>query len=83
MANAMPQAFGAKKAFPARQVISMSGDGGLSMLMGDLLTAVQEKIPIKVAVFNNGSLGFVELEMKAEGLLDAYTGVLSENHIRA
>ena len=61
MANAMPQALGAKKAFPGRQVISMSGDGGLSMLLGDLLTAVQEKIPIKVVVFNNGALGFVEL----------------------
>jgi pyruvate dehydrogenase (quinone) len=73
MANAMPQALAAKKAAPNRQVISLSGDGGLSMLLGDLLTAIQEKIPIKIAVFNNGSLGFVELEMKVEGLLDAYT----------
>ena len=73
MANAMPQALGLKKAFPDRQVISLSGDGGLAMLLGDLLTAVQEKIPIKVVVFNNGSLDFVELEMKVEGLLDAYT----------
>jgi pyruvate dehydrogenase (quinone) len=73
MANAMPQALGAKKALPDRQVIALSGDGGLSMLLGDLLTAVQEKIPIKVVVFNNGLLGFVDLEMKAEGLLDAYT----------
>jgi pyruvate dehydrogenase (quinone) len=75
MANAMPQALGAKKACPQRQVISLSGDGGLSMLLGDLITAVQEKIPIKVAVFNNSSLGFVELEMKVEGLLDAYTNL--------
>jgi pyruvate dehydrogenase (quinone) len=75
MANAMPQALGAKKAFPHRQVISLSGDGGLSMLMGDLLTAVQERIPIKIAVFNNGVLGFVDLEMKTEGLLDAYTNL--------
>jgi pyruvate dehydrogenase (quinone) len=82
MANAMPQALGAKKAFPSRQVISLSGDGGLSMLMGDLLTAVQEKIPIKVVVFNNGSLGFVELEMKAEGLLDAYTNLQNPNFAR-
>jgi pyruvate dehydrogenase (quinone) len=82
MANAMPQALGAKKAFPGRQVISLSGDGGLSMLMGDLLTAVQEKIPIKVAVFNNGSLGFVELEMKAEGLLDAYTNLENPDFAR-
>ena len=73
MANAMPQALGAKKAFPNRQVIALSGDGGLTMLLGDLITAVQENIAIKVAVFNNGSLGFVELEQKVEGLLDAYT----------
>jgi pyruvate dehydrogenase (quinone) len=73
MANAMPQALGAQAAFPGRQVISLSGDGGLSMLLGDLLTAVQEKLPIKVAVFNNGSLNFVELEQKVDGLLDVYT----------
>ncbi len=79
MANAMPQALGAKKAAPNRQVISLSGDGGLSMLLGDLMTAVQEKIPIKIAVFNNGSLGFVELEMKVEGLLDAATNLENPN----
>jgi pyruvate dehydrogenase (quinone) len=73
MANAMPQALGIKKALPERQVISLSGDGGLAMLLGDLLTAVQEEIPIKVVVFNNATLGFVELEMKVDGLLDAYT----------
>jgi pyruvate dehydrogenase (quinone) len=73
MANAMPQALGAKKAQPHRQVISLSGDGGLAMMLGDLLTAIQEDIPIKVAVFNNASLGFVEIEQKVEGLLDAYT----------
>jgi pyruvate dehydrogenase (quinone) len=82
MANAMPQALGAQKAFPGRQVISLSGDGGLSMLMGDLLTATQEKIPIKVAVFNNGTLGFVELEMKVEGLLDAFTKLENPNFAR-
>jgi len=70
MANAMPQALGAQRAFPGRQVISMSGDGGLAMMMGDLLTAIQEKIPLKIVVFNNGALGFVELEMKVEGLLN-------------
>jgi len=79
MANAMPQALGLKKAFPNRQVISLSGDGGLAMLLGDLLTAVQEDIPIKVVVYNNGTLGFVELEMKAEGLLDAYTDLENPN----
>jgi pyruvate dehydrogenase (quinone) len=75
MANAMPQALGAKRAFPDRQVISMSGDGGIAMLLGDLLTAIQEKIPIKVVVFNNGALGYVDLEMKVEGLLESYTGL--------
>jgi pyruvate dehydrogenase (quinone) len=73
MANAMPQALGAKAAFPDRQVISLSGDGGLTMLLGDLLTCIQEKLSIKICVVNNSSLGFVELEQKVEGLLDAYT----------
>jgi pyruvate dehydrogenase (quinone) len=82
MANAMPQALGAQKAFPKRQIISLSGDGGLSMLFGDLITAVQEKLPIKIAVFNNGSLGFVELEMKVEGLLDAYTNLENPDFAR-
>lgn len=67
MANAMPQALGAQGAFPGRQVVSLSGDGGLSMLMGELLTAVQLKLPIKIVVINNGTLGFVEMEMKAGG----------------
>lgn len=73
MANAMPQALGIKKAMPERQVIALSGDGGLAMLLGDLLTAIQEDIPLKIVVFNNGTLGFVELEMKVEGLLNAFT----------
>lgn len=77
MANAMPQALGAKAAFPDRTVISLSGDGGLAMMLGDLLTAVQEKLPIKVAVFNNSALDFVEIEQKVEGLLDAYTDLLN------
>jgi pyruvate dehydrogenase (quinone) len=70
MANAMPQALGAAAAFPGRQVIALSGDGGLAMLLGDLLTAVQEDLPIKVVVFNNSSRAFVEIEQKVEGLLD-------------
>ncbi len=70
MANAMPQAIGAQLAFPGRQVISLSGDGGFSMLMGDFLTIRQLKLPVKIIVFNNGSLGFVELEMKAAGLIE-------------
>jgi len=82
MANAMPQALGAKAAFPDRQVISLSGDGGLAMLLGDLLTAVQEKLPIKVAVFNNSALDFVEIEQKVEGLLDAYTDLVNPDFAR-
>jgi pyruvate dehydrogenase (quinone) len=70
MANAMPQAIGAQLTFPERQVISLSGDGGFSMLMGDFLTIRQLKLPVKIILFNNGSLGFVELEMKAAGLIE-------------
>ncbi|MCO6523111.1 MAG: ubiquinone-dependent pyruvate dehydrogenase [Snodgrassella sp.] len=72
MANGMPQAYGLQKAFPARQVISLSGDGGLAMLMGDLLTAKQENLPIKIVVFNNSSLNFVEQEQKGEGLVEVF-----------
>jgi len=75
MANAYPQAIGIAKAYPGRQVIAMCGDGGLSMLMGDLLTLKQEKLPVKLLVYDNESLGFVEMEQRVEGLLDAYTGL--------
>ncbi|MGF6534486.1 pyruvate dehydrogenase (quinone) [Paraburkholderia sp. GAS206C] len=70
MANAMPQALGAQAGHPQRQVVSLSGDGGLSMLLGDLLTARQLDLPIKVVVFNNSLLGFVSMELKAGGYLD-------------
>jgi pyruvate dehydrogenase (quinone) len=70
MANALPQAIGAQLAYPERQVISMSGDGGLAMLLGDLLTLRQVELPVKVVVFDNASLGFVQLEMQAAGFLD-------------
>ncbi|MBK1840312.1 ubiquinone-dependent pyruvate dehydrogenase [Azospirillum sp. YIM B02556] len=73
MANAMPQAIGAQAAFPGRQVISLSGDGGFTMLMGDFLTLNQQKLPVKVVVYNNGSLGFVALEMKGAGFLETGT----------
>lgn len=69
MANALPQAIGAQQTFPGRQVISLSGDGGLSMLMGDLISLKQLNLPVKIVVFNNGALSFVELEMKAAGIL--------------
>ena len=69
MANAMAQAIGAQAAFPGRQVISLSGDGGFQMLMGDFLSLVQLGLPVKVVVFNNGALGFIELEQKSTGFL--------------
>ena len=75
MANAVPQAIGAQVAFPKRQVVTLSGDGGLAMLMGELLTVVQHDLPIKIVVLNNSSLNFVELEMKAAGLPDYGTGL--------
>ncbi|WP_414447486.1 ubiquinone-dependent pyruvate dehydrogenase [Burkholderia sp. 22PA0099] len=70
MANALPQALGAQAAQPDRQVVALCGDGGLSMLMGELLTARQQKLPLVLVVFNNSSLGFVSMEMKAGGYLD-------------
>jgi pyruvate dehydrogenase (quinone) len=73
MANALPQAIGAQVTYPGRQVISMSGDGGFAMLMGDLLTLRQHDLPVKLIVFRNDSLAFVELEMKAAGILDFAT----------
>ncbi|KGP80315.1 MULTISPECIES: ubiquinone-dependent pyruvate dehydrogenase [unclassified Paenibacillus] len=79
MANALPQAIGAQVSDPGRQVISLSGDGGIAMLMGDLLTLKQHNLPIKVVVFNNGALGFVELEMKAAGLLESGTELVNPN----
>ncbi|WP_437221926.1 ubiquinone-dependent pyruvate dehydrogenase [Planctomicrobium sp. SH661] len=77
MANALPQAIGAQAAFPDRQIVSLSGDGGLAMLLGDLLTLRQLKLPVKLVVFNNSSLGFVELEMKATGFLDFATDLVN------
>jgi pyruvate dehydrogenase (quinone) len=70
MANAMLQAIGAQITYPDRQVISMSGDGGFSMMMGDFFTLTQLGLPVKIIVLNNGTLGFVEMEMKASGFLD-------------
>ncbi|MFD6441964.1 ubiquinone-dependent pyruvate dehydrogenase [Peribacillus sp. NPDC060186] len=79
MANALPQAIGAQAARPDVQVVALSGDGGLTMLMGDLLTLRQHKLPVKVVVFNNNALGFVELEMKAAGYLETGTGLDNPN----
>jgi pyruvate dehydrogenase (quinone) len=79
MANAMAQAIGAQSAFPGRQVVSLSGDGGFSMLMGDFLSLSQLGLPVKVVVFNNGALGFIELEQKSTGFLDFGTGFKNPN----
>lgn len=70
MANAMAHAIGIQAAQPGRQVVSLSGDGGFTMLMGDLITLTQQKLPVKIVIFNNGVLGFVALEMKAAGCVD-------------
>ena len=77
MANSVPQAIGVQAAFPGRQVITLSGDGGLAMLLGELLTLRQLKLPVKLVVFNNSSLGFVELEMKAAGLVNFGTDLVN------
>jgi len=69
MANAMPMAMGAQKEYPDRQVIALCGDGGLSMLLGDLITIAQYKLPVKIVVYNNGCLDFIQLEMQAAGLI--------------
>lgn len=69
MANALPHAIGAQTAFPGRQVVALAGDGGLTMLFGELVTLSQNKLPVKLIVFNNSSLNFVELEMKAAGIV--------------
>jgi pyruvate dehydrogenase (quinone) len=70
MANAMPQAIGVQASHPGRQVVTLSGDGGVAMMMGELLTLHQQRLPVKVVVFNNGALAFVEIEMKAGGIVN-------------
>ena len=80
MANALPQAIGVQAAYPDRQVISVSGDGGLSMLLGELITAAAHKLPINVVVFNNSTLGMVKLEMLVDGLADFGVDVPDTNY---
>lgn len=79
MANALPHAIGAQSAFPSRQVVALAGDGGLGMLLGELLTIRQNKLPVKVVVFNNSSLNFVEVEMKAAGFVNFGTQLDNPN----
>ena len=80
MANALPHAIGAQLAYPGRQVISMSGDGGLGMLLGELLTVALHRLPVKIVTFNNSSLGMVKLEMLVSGLPDFETDHASVNY---
>lgn len=82
MANAMPQAIGAALAYPGRQVVALCGDGGLSMMLGDLATIVQYKLPVKLVVFNNRSLGMVKLEMGVAGLSDWQTTLMNPDFAR-
>jgi len=77
MANAMPQAIGAALARSGQQIIAFCGDGGISMMLGDLMTIVQYKLPVKIIVFNNRSLGMVKLEMEVAGIPDLETDMLN------
>ena len=77
MACALPHAIGAQTAFPDRQVVAFAGDGGLTMLFGELITLLQNRLPVKVVVFNNSSLNFVELEMKAAGIVNFGTELVN------
>ncbi|WP_250626854.1 ubiquinone-dependent pyruvate dehydrogenase [Pinirhizobacter soli] len=79
MANAMLHAMGAQVAYPKRQVVSMSGDGGFSMMMGDFLSLKQLSLPVKIVLLNNGTLGFVEMEMKAHGFVDTGCDLINPN----
>jgi pyruvate dehydrogenase (quinone) len=79
MANALPQGIGVQSAQPARQVVTLSGDGGLAMMFGELITLQQLKLPVKMVVFNNSALSFVELEMKAAGLVNFGTDLQNPN----
>ncbi len=79
MASGMPSALGLQTCQPGRQVICLAGDGGLAMLLGDLLTTVEEDLPIKIAVYDNGKLGFVDIEQKAAGLVPVYTDLKNPN----
>lgn len=79
MANALAQAIGAQATYPGRQIVALCGDGGFSMLMGDILTLIQHNLPIKIVVFNNGTLGFVEMEMHVGGMLEFSTELNNPN----
>ena len=82
MANAMPMAMGAGLSFPDRQVIAFCGDGGISMLLGDLMTISQYEIPVKIIIFNNRTLGMVKLEMRVEGYVDWNTDMVNPDFVK-
>ncbi len=82
MAFAMPAAIGVQLANPGRQVISLSGDGGFNMLMGDFLTAVKYKLPITVVIFNNGKLGLIKMEQEVEGYPEHETDLYNPDYTR-
>jgi pyruvate dehydrogenase (quinone) len=79
MASAMPPALGLQKCQPGRQVVCLAGDIGFAMLLGDLMTAVQANLPIKIAVYDNGKLGFIDIEQKAAGLIPVFTDLKNPN----
>src|SRR5271156_4790994 len=79
MASGMSSALGLQKCQPGRQVVCLAGDGGFAMLLGDLMTAVQESLPIKIAVYNNGKLGFIDIEQKSVGLIPTFTDLKNPN----
>lgn len=79
MANAVSQSIGAQLAYPDRQIVALAGDGGLAMLMGELLTIAQFELPVKIVTYNNSSLNFVEVEMKSEGFVNFGTGLKNPN----
>jgi pyruvate dehydrogenase (quinone) len=79
MAGGMPSALGLQKCQPGRQVVCLAGDGGFAMLLGDLLTAVQENLPVKIVVYDNGKLGFIDIEQKSVGLIPVFTDLKNPN----
>lgn len=82
MANAMPMAMGAALSHPDRQVIAFCGDGGISMLLGDLMTISQYKAPVKIIIFNNKALGMVKLEMRVQGYMDWQTDMVNPDFVK-
>jgi pyruvate dehydrogenase (quinone) len=79
MASGMGSALGLQKCQPGRQVVCLAGDGGFAMLIGDLMTTIQENLPIKIAVYNNSKLGFIDIEQKSVGMIPTFTDLKNPN----